>query len=214
MEALVRAQHERALHVVSQWASEGRKEGRKEGHLDTRTHRHQSTSVYTGRDPEVRPQRPHAEPMWLQSEKMRSTAAEEGAIERKTRVRRAQAGSLGAQLIAACKAQLICGLEPYELACQLAWRRASRTDVGAPSAPQRPPASSWQGGAKHGPTARNLSYFDTNDPNCDNDHTVEPTSRQNVFATGPCPNFGGGGRNAGQGQRTAHGTYIRRVVDG
>ena len=27
--------------------------------MDTRTHRHQSTSVYTGRDPKVRPKRPH-----------------------------------------------------------------------------------------------------------------------------------------------------------
>jgi len=38
--------------------------------------------------------------MWLQSEKMRSTAAEEhaeeGAIERKTRARRPHAGNLGA----------------------------------------------------------------------------------------------------------------------
>jgi hypothetical protein len=35
--------------------------------------------------------------MWLQSEKTaRSTAAEEGAIERKTRARRPHAGNLGA----------------------------------------------------------------------------------------------------------------------
>ena len=62
MEALVRAQHEGTLHVVSQraqprWASPN---------------------------------------MWLHSEKMRSTAAEEAAIERKTRARRPHAGNLGA----------------------------------------------------------------------------------------------------------------------
>ena len=59
MEALVRAQHEGTLHVVSalSWASPN---------------------------------------MWLHSEKMRSTAAEEGAIERKTRARRPHAGNLGA----------------------------------------------------------------------------------------------------------------------
>ena len=37
-----------------------------------------------------------AENMWLHSEKMRSTAAEEGAIEKKTRARRPHAGNLGA----------------------------------------------------------------------------------------------------------------------
>ena len=63
MEALIRAQHEGTLHVVSQrpsalsWASPN---------------------------------------MWLHSEKMRSTAAEEGAIERKTRARRPHAGNSGA----------------------------------------------------------------------------------------------------------------------
>ena len=61
MEALVRAQHERALHEVSQ-----------------------------------RTQLGVAKHMWLQSEKTRSTAAEEGAIERKRRVRRPHAGNLGA----------------------------------------------------------------------------------------------------------------------
>ena len=61
MEALVRAQHEGTLHVVSQRAQLG-----------------------------------VAEHVWLHSEKMRSTAAEEAAIERKTRARRPHAGNLGA----------------------------------------------------------------------------------------------------------------------
>ena len=59
MEALVRAQHEGTLHVVSQRAQLGVAEH-------------------------------------VVGEKMRSTAAEEGAIERKTRARRPHAGNLGA----------------------------------------------------------------------------------------------------------------------
>ena len=61
MEALDRAQHERALHIVSQCAQLG-----------------------------------VAEHVVAESEKVRSTAAEEGAIERKTRARRPHAGNLGA----------------------------------------------------------------------------------------------------------------------